>query len=65
MPMTVVPRWLTGLAEQAFGDAEEAREWLSAPHPMLGEQPPALIATEAGGRRVERLLLNIRHDLPA
>lgn len=54
------------LAAEALGDSEAVRDWLNAPHPMLGGRVPIeLAATELGARQVERILLNVLHDLPA
>lgn len=56
---------MVALAQQAFGNADEARAWLTDPHPMLGAMPIEVAATDLGARQVERLLHNIEHDLPA
>jgi putative toxin-antitoxin system antitoxin component (TIGR02293 family) len=56
---------VVALAQQAFGDTDEARNWLTDPHPMLGAMPIEVAATDLGARQVERLLHNIEHDLPA
>ena len=56
---------VAALAHQAFGDPDEARTWLTERHPMLGGLPIEVAATDLGARRVERLLHNIEHDLPA
>ena len=56
---------IVALAHQAFGDADEARAWLNAPHPLLGSARPIEVAvTDLGARQVERILHNIEHDLP-
>lgn len=56
---------VTALAREAFGDDKEASEWLSAPHPLLGDVPPIEVAaTDLGARQVERILHNVAHDLP-
>ncbi len=56
---------IVALARDAFGDATEASEWLSSPHPLLGGVPPIEVAaTDLGARQVERILQNIAHDLP-
>jgi putative toxin-antitoxin system antitoxin component (TIGR02293 family) len=56
---------IVALAHQAFGDADEARAWLNAPHPLLGgAHPIEVAATDLGARQVERILHNIEHDLP-
>ena len=56
---------IIALAQRALGDPDEARAWLTDPHPMLGAMPIKLAATDLGAWRVERLLHNIEHDLPA
>lgn len=56
---------VVALAQQALGDADAARAWLTDPHPMLGAMPIEVAATDLGARQVERLLHNIEHDLPA
>ncbi len=57
---------ITALAVEALGDAEQARRWLTEPHPMTGAKTPIeLAATDPGARQVEQLLLNIEYDLPA
>jgi putative toxin-antitoxin system antitoxin component (TIGR02293 family) len=56
---------VTALAQQALGNADEARAWLGEKHPLLGERPPIEVAaTDLGARQVERILLNIEHSLP-
>ena len=56
---------VVALAQRALGGADEARGWLTDPHPMLGGMPIEAAATDLGARQVERLLHNIEHDLPA
>lgn len=56
---------IVALARDAFGEAKEASEWLSSPHPLLGNAPPIEVAaTDLGARQVERILHNIDGDLP-
>src|ERR1700733_3418055 len=44
-------------AEHTWGDRQDAREWLTKPHPELGKRTPLEAAmTELGARRVEELL---------
>jgi uncharacterized protein (DUF2384 family) len=46
-------------------DADDARDWLNAPHPLLGHKAPITAAgTDFGAREVERLLHNIDYGLP-
>ena len=56
---------VVALAVQALEDADEARAWLNAPHPLLGSARPIdTAATDLGARRVERILHNIEYGLP-
>ncbi|MEO6436990.1 MAG: MbcA/ParS/Xre antitoxin family protein, partial [Tepidisphaeraceae bacterium] len=43
-------------AEQTFGNAKAAREWLMAENLALGGTPLSLIDTEAGAAQVRRIL---------
>ncbi len=53
-------------AEHAWNDREDAREWLTKPHPELGKLSPLeSAATELGARRVEELLDRIFYGIPA
>jgi putative toxin-antitoxin system antitoxin component (TIGR02293 family) len=57
---------VAALAEEVLGGLEEAREFLSASHPMLDGRTPAEAATtDLGARQVERILQNVAHGLPA
>ncbi len=57
---------IAALARQALGDAEQARLWLTEPHPLMGTRSPIEVAaTDLGARQVERVLLNIEYGLPA
>jgi putative toxin-antitoxin system antitoxin component (TIGR02293 family) len=56
---------VTALAQQALGDAGEAKLWLTDAHPLLGNHAPIEVAaTDLGARQVERILHNIEHNLP-
>ena len=56
---------IVALSQQAFGDRDEARAWLNAPHPLFGSSRPIEVAaTDLGARQVERILHNIEYDLP-
>ena len=56
---------ISALAQQAMGDAAEAKLWLTDPHPLFGDQAPIEVAaTDLGARQVERVLHNIEHGLP-
>ncbi len=52
-------------AEYVWDDRDEARRFLTAPHPALDGRPPIdAAATELGAREVEELLWRIYHGLP-
>jgi len=53
-------------AEHTWGDRQDAREWLTKPHPELGKRTPLEAAmTELGARRVEELLDRLFYAVPA
>jgi putative toxin-antitoxin system antitoxin component (TIGR02293 family) len=53
------------VAEHVFRDKQEAREWMSTPHPEMDAMAPADVArTELGARRVEDILGRIIYGLP-
>lgn len=53
-------------AEHAWDDREDAREWLTKPHPELGNVSPLESAgSELGARRVEELLDRLFYGIPA
>lgn len=53
-------------AEYAWDAREDAREWLTKPHPELGARTPLESAmTELGARRVEDLLDRLFYGIPA
>jgi putative toxin-antitoxin system antitoxin component (TIGR02293 family) len=53
-------------AEFAWNDREDAREWLTKPHPELGKRTPLESAmTELGARQVEELLDRLFYGIPA
>jgi putative toxin-antitoxin system antitoxin component (TIGR02293 family) len=48
------------------GDDEAVREFLTSPHPLLERRRPLDLAfSELGAMKVERILTNILHGLPA
>lgn len=56
---------VAALAQQAFDDAAEAKDWLTTPHPLFSQRAPIeLAATDLGARQVERILHNIEFGLP-
>jgi putative toxin-antitoxin system antitoxin component (TIGR02293 family) len=51
-------------AERVFGAPEKAHRWLRKPKRALqGETPVAYLATEAGARVVEEMLVRIEHGM--
>jgi len=53
-------------AEYVWDDRQQAREWMSKPHPELQDITPLEAArTELGARRVESLLDKLFYGLPA
>ena len=52
-------------AEAVWDDQNDAREWLTTPHPELGDRKPIECAlTELGARQVESLLDRLQYGLP-
>ena len=52
-------------AEGVWDDHNDAREWLTRPHPELGDRTPIDCAlTELGARQVESLLDRLQYGLP-
>jgi putative toxin-antitoxin system antitoxin component (TIGR02293 family) len=50
--------------ERTFGDATKANRWLRKPKRELGELTPLnFLASEAGARKVEEMLLRIEHGI--
>lgn len=57
---------IVALARQALGSMKAAREWLSAPHSMLGgESPLDHTDTIAGMEEIKSMLYHIEYSLPA
>jgi putative toxin-antitoxin system antitoxin component (TIGR02293 family) len=53
-------------AEYVWDDRDDAREWLTKPHPELEDRPPLEAAlTELGARRAEELLDHLFYGIPA
>jgi putative toxin-antitoxin system antitoxin component (TIGR02293 family) len=53
-------------AEYVWRDEDDARQWLTTPHPELGDRLPIEVAVdEFGARHVEDILDAILHGLPA
>ena len=52
-------------AEAVWDDQNDAREWLTTPHPELGDRVPIECAlTELGARQVESLVDRLQYGLP-
>ncbi len=52
-------------AEGVWEDQDDAREWLTQPHPELaGRTPMEAALTELGARRVEEVLDRLEYGLP-
>jgi putative toxin-antitoxin system antitoxin component (TIGR02293 family) len=52
-------------AEAVWDDQNDAREWLTRPHPELGNRTPLDCAlTELGARQVESLIDRLQYGLP-
>ena len=57
---------IVALADYVWEDLEAAREFLTTPHPELGDRPPIEVAVDDfGARHVEEILHGIVHGLPA
>lgn len=57
---------LIALADHVWRDHEDARAFLTTPHPELGDRAPIEVAVEEfGARHVEAILEGILHGLPA
>lgn len=53
-------------AEHVWDNRDDAREWLTKPHPELENRPPLEAAlTELGARRAEELLDRLFYGIPA
>lgn len=56
---------LIALAEEVLESRDDAREFMHAPHDLLGHKAPvALARTDLGARQVEGLLWKIEYSLP-
>jgi putative toxin-antitoxin system antitoxin component (TIGR02293 family) len=57
---------VTANAEYVWADRDDARRFLTTPHPALrGRSPLDMAMTELGARQVEEVLGKIFHGLPA
>lgn len=57
---------ITALAEQVFGSDEKAGRWMrKAKRRFDGETPLAMLATEAGARLVEEMLVQVDEGMAA
>lgn len=56
---------LVALAERVWDDEDDAREWLTTPHPALeGQKPIEAAVTDLGARRAELILMKGAYGLP-
>jgi putative toxin-antitoxin system antitoxin component (TIGR02293 family) len=56
---------ITALAQEVWGEEKDAREFLTAPHPMLeGDTPAEHTVTDLGAREVEDILYAIAFGNP-
>jgi len=56
---------VTALAQELWGNDVDARAFMTTPHPMLHDKPPAERAvTELGAREVEQILHALAFGLP-
>ena len=57
---------MTTLAERAFRDRDKAWRWLRKPkRRFAGKTPIEMLATEAGARLVEEMILQFEHGMAA
>ena len=55
---------ITSMAEQVFGESERAWRWLrTAKRRFEGKTPIEMLATEAGARLVEEMILQLDHGM--
>ena len=55
---------ITAMAEQVFGESERAWRWLRKPRRRFdGKTPVEMLATEAGARLVEEMIVQIDYGL--
>jgi putative toxin-antitoxin system antitoxin component (TIGR02293 family) len=55
---------ITAMAEQVFGEPERAWRWLRKPKPRFDDKTPVgMLATEAGARLVEEMIVQIDHGM--
>jgi putative toxin-antitoxin system antitoxin component (TIGR02293 family) len=53
-------------AEYVWADRQQARVWLTRPHPELGDRTPVdCTSTELGARQVEEVLARLFYGLPS
>ena len=56
---------ITAMASRVWEDEEDAREFLTTPHPMLDDHTPIEHAsTDLGARQVEQILVSLEYGLP-
>lgn len=55
---------ITSMAESVFGEPERAWRWMRKAQPRFaGKTPVAMLATDAGARLVEELIVQIDHGI--
>jgi putative toxin-antitoxin system antitoxin component (TIGR02293 family) len=55
---------VTAMAEQVFGESERAWRWLRKPKERFDGKPALeMLATDAGGRLVEEMLIQVDHGI--
>jgi putative toxin-antitoxin system antitoxin component (TIGR02293 family) len=52
-------------AEQVFGDADMAKQWMTSDNIALGEAPLSLLDTDTGAHEVRKVLASIAYGLAA
>jgi putative toxin-antitoxin system antitoxin component (TIGR02293 family) len=56
---------ITAVAQFVWGEEDDAREFMTAPHPMLdGKTPAEMAVTDLGARQVEEILASLAFGLP-
>jgi len=57
---------VVAMAEEVWQDRDEARRFLTTPHPEIGGKSPLAAAlTELGARQAEEVMIRILYGLPA
>lgn len=57
---------LVAVAEEAFGEDDAARQWVTTPNPVFADEAPGTLAdTEAGAAWVETVLMRMMYGVDA